>query len=209
MYERHIRDFHRKFRIDYDGAPRMLPRGTSGFHSGVPVLLRSISAALRHARDIAREAPADDLESFRIGFLIEELHEYVEACIKNDQAHAFDALVDLAYVLFGTSHLHGFPFGIGWITVHRANMAKERCRLDEVTAAKRGSAYDVVKPEGWEPPDLAAVLDAKRRQLQYVLARCPLCRARDEYPLTNVPQPCTNNCGHHFDVEENLDADAS
>lgn len=65
---------------------------------------------------------------------------------------ALDGLVDLAYVLFGTVHLHGFGpvFEEAWRRVHLANMQKVRAELD--SDSKRGSSLDVVKPAGWEKP---------------------------------------------------------
>lgn len=72
---------------------------------------------------------------------------------ESDLAEALDGLVDLAYVLFGTIHLHGFNriFGEAWYRVHQANMGKVRANSDG-TNSKRRSPLDIVKPEGWEPP---------------------------------------------------------
>ena len=45
----------------------------------------------------------------------------------------------------------------GWDEVQRANMAKVRAAEDG-SDSKRGSSWDVVKPDGWRDPDLEAVL---------------------------------------------------
>lgn len=103
----------------------------------------------------SRHLPADMAE-FRIKFLQEELDEYASATKNKDMEGEFDALIDLAYVLFGTSYLHGFPFAKGWRRVHMANMAK--VRVERAADSKRDSGFDVVKPEGWRPAPLKDLL---------------------------------------------------
>lgn len=101
--------------------------------------------------------PTDEgILKFRIGFMAEELDEFVRAWSEDDLAGAADALVDLAYVVFGTAHFMGLPWQRLWDEVHRANMQKERAI--SATQSKRGSVFDVVKPAGWQPPDLARIL---------------------------------------------------
>jgi predicted HAD superfamily Cof-like phosphohydrolase len=132
-----IQLFHSKFGIDYKGPPRMLP---------------------------------EDLFQFRLKFLGEELaewalhHQHMHSILTQDPvpdqaelthhlAEQLDAMVDLAYVLFGTVHLHGLDhvFVEAWHRVQRANMAKVLAQ--SAADSKRGYAQDVVKPAGWEPPD--------------------------------------------------------
>lgn len=133
-----IKAFHEKFELAYDGPPRDLD---------------------------------EELETFRVGFMAEELLEYVTEhpatkrvvdYIKNGVAirakkpsreKQLDALVDLVYVALGTAYMQGFDFEEAWRRVHEANMKKVRA-LSAVDSA-RGSTYDVVKPEGWVPPDLS------------------------------------------------------
>jgi thymidylate synthase (FAD) len=92
-----------------------------------------------------------DMQDFRIKFMQEELDEYKEAVANKDMVKAFDALLDLVYVTVGTAHLHGFPFDEGFEAVQEANMLKQKAKsADE---SKRGSAFDVVKPEGWVAPE--------------------------------------------------------
>lgn len=104
-----------------------------------------------------RDVP-DELIRFRIGFLVEELEEFISGAIDDDPEQMFDALLDLAYVVFGTAHLLGFPWQEGWEAVQKANMAKVRAAADG-SDSKRGSSFDVVKPEGWTAPDIKAVLN--------------------------------------------------
>lgn len=115
-----------------------------------------------------------DLIKFRIKFLLEELVEYASAVgavfevddqgrigvgftsderdLTIDEVTAFDSLLDLVVVAMGTAHLHGYPWQSGWEAVQSANMAKVRAKPDG-SNSKRASGWDIVKPEGWKPPD--------------------------------------------------------
>jgi len=101
--------------------------------------------------------PLTDHEfEFRSRFMREELDEYEDAVAEGDLAKAADALVDLVYVVLGTAHLHRFPFDEVFAEVQAANMRKVRASSAE--ESRRGSALDVVKPEGWTSPDVEGVL---------------------------------------------------
>lgn len=95
---------------------------------------------------------------FRRKFLQEELDEFEEAYLALDDAKAFDALIDLVYVAMGTAHLLGYPWEEGWAAVQRANMQKVRAESSDDARSVRRHELDVVKPEGWEPPDIRKVL---------------------------------------------------
>lgn len=98
----------------------------------------------------------DDEFRFRSKFLYEELAEFERAHRDDDLVEAFDALLDLAYVTIGTAIFMGLPWDDGFDEVHRANLTKER--VYDANETKRGSAFDVKKPDDWQPPELAAVL---------------------------------------------------
>lgn len=96
----------------------------------------------------------DHAVQFRLGFLEEELTELQQALANGDRVGAFDALLDLAYVAYGTALWLGVDpaqWHAGMRAVHNCNMAKERAL--SVDASKRGSTFDVVKPEGWTGPE--------------------------------------------------------
>ena len=95
--------------------------------------------------------PNDEMMAFRIDFMQEELNEFREAVEKRDIVMAFDALLDLAYVTLGTAYLMHLPWNEGWEHVQAANM--EKVRAKKAADSTRGSAYDVVKPPGWVPPN--------------------------------------------------------
>lgn len=129
-----IVEFHEKFGLEYSGSPRRL---------------------------------GEELAKFRAGFMAEELGEYclsegetkilvreVQRClIPAPIEKQLDALVDLVYVALGTAYLQGFDFNEAWRRVHEANMKK--IRVPFAIDSARGSTYDVIKPEGWSPPDLS------------------------------------------------------
>jgi predicted HAD superfamily Cof-like phosphohydrolase len=86
-------------------------------------------------------------------FMDEELAEYAMCGVQDDIEGQLDALVDLVYVALGTAYMHGFDFNEAFKRVHEANMKK--VRAVSMRDSKRGSIYDVVKPEDWTPPDLS------------------------------------------------------
>lgn len=95
-----------------------------------------------------------DATVFRLKFLQEELDELEEALGDGDRVKAFDALLDLAYVAYGTALFLGVDsaqWAAGMRAVHNCNMAK--VRVAKAEDSKRGSAYDVKKPDGWVGPE--------------------------------------------------------
>lgn len=72
-----------------------------------------------------------------------------------DIVEAADALADTLYVVYGSGHTLGLPLQDVFDEVHRSNM----CKVDESTGFCVVSPDGkVLKPEGWTPPDVAAVL---------------------------------------------------
>lgn len=131
----------------------------------------------------ARPTPPDvDMIKFRLNFLLEELSELAQASgfslsIQDDGELSFepdsfedepqevnledalDALVDLTYVVIGTSEFFGFGaqcmqghtiFEEAWNRVQKANCSK--VKATSADQSKRGVAFDIVKPAGWVPP---------------------------------------------------------
>lgn len=151
-----IAAFHEKFGLEYKGPPRLLP-------DDKPVT--------KDTRPLP--GPNNSMAEFRRKFLLEEAKEYSTATYRGNHslhltadlkdrvgevtehlADALDALVDTLYVALGNAYLHGFgdKFVEAWDRVHSKNMAK--VRVERADQSKRGSTFDVVKPEGWTPPDL-------------------------------------------------------
>lgn len=124
-----VGDFHEKFNLDNVTYHRAQPRS-------VP----------------------DDVLKFRYEFMKEELDEFAAGMSEVDHAQMADALVDLVYVAMGTAHLLGYPWDELWREVQRANLTKERASSNADPRSKRGHELDVVKPEGWKPPDIEGIL---------------------------------------------------
>lgn len=96
----------------------------------------------------------DDLWLERMNFIQEELEEMTEAHALGDLPKAADALIDLVYVVMGTGVMMGLPWQALWDAVQYANIRKERDPSQDTEHHK-----GVIKPPGWTPPDLQAVLD--------------------------------------------------
>jgi NTP pyrophosphatase (non-canonical NTP hydrolase) len=100
-------------------------------------------------------SPKDMIE-LRIKLLREEVEEYAEAARAGDMVEVLDALADIGYILAGTIINHGMQniYDEAFNEVHRSNMAK-------VVDGKviRREDGKVLKPEGWQAPQLAQFLD--------------------------------------------------
>lgn len=88
----------------------------------------------------------------RLDFLFEELEEMDKAYRTGDFPGIADALVDLVVVALGTAIQLGLPWDELWNDVQRANLAKVR------GVGPRGHAVDLIKPEGWVPPQTLEIL---------------------------------------------------
>ena len=88
---------------------------------------------------------------FRVAFMHEELKEFEDSHRVGDLEGCADALVDLAYVVFGTALIMGLPWQPLWNRVQACNMTKRLAKPDG-SDSKRKNPLDVVKPEGWVGP---------------------------------------------------------
>jgi predicted HAD superfamily Cof-like phosphohydrolase len=98
---------------------------------------------------------------FRYDLCEEELHEILKAHRKSDVVALADGLADLLYVTYGMALMCGIPIDDVFAEVHRANMRKERSGGDDDQRSTRGSRFDVIKPVGWQGPDVGRVLKEK------------------------------------------------
>ena len=96
--------------------------------------------------------PQDEFR-FRLNFLKEELEEFEEAHVLRDLEGASDGLIDLVVVAIGTAIGMGLPWEKLWNEVQRANMDKQ-------PGATARFGTDLVKPDGWIPPQLGPILEA-------------------------------------------------
>ena len=98
----------------------------------------------------------DELIELRIKLLTEEVQEYAEAARSGDLVEVLDALADIGYILAGTIINHGMQdiYDDAFNEVHRSNMAK----LVDGKVIRRDDGK-VLKPEGWQPPQLAQFVE--------------------------------------------------
>ena len=95
---------------------------------------------------------------YRLKFILEELNELVSASEEMNLEGTLDALVDIVYVALGTAWLMNLPIMDAWDRVHHANMQKERVVTNTDPRSKRHHHLDIVKPDGWIPPNLKDLL---------------------------------------------------
>ncbi len=107
---------------------------------------------------IGKARPLDkSTQAYRIHFLEEELNEFIQSANLDDTVGMADALIDIVYVAMGTAYMMGLPWQKLWNEVQRTNMNK--IRATDANQSKRKNSLDVIKPEGWEPPNLKAIID--------------------------------------------------
>lgn len=88
----------------------------------------------------------------RLAHLSEELAELTVAIDRGDLPGIADALADLVYLVYGVAVQLGIPLDEVLVEVHAANMRK-------VATALNDHKLGIAKPAGWQPPDVAGVLE--------------------------------------------------
>lgn len=80
-----------------------------------------------------------------------EVARYAKGFDQPDMIETIDGLCDLIYVVAGAAVTMGIDLDPFFEEVHRSNMAKDG----------GGTRADgkIMKPEGWQPPDIAGVLE--------------------------------------------------
>ena len=101
-----------------------------------------------------------DLEKVRMNHLKEEVKELEEAYETMNLEGVADALVDIVYIAMGTARMHNFPWQDMWDEIHAANLRKIRVIKSE--DSKRGTTFDVAKPDNWAAPNLRKVFDKQK-----------------------------------------------
>lgn len=96
---------------------------------------------------------APEVHALRTRLLREEVEEVAAALEGGDLPAIAAELADLLYVAYGTAVSLGIDIRPVFRAVHEANMAK-------VGGGKRADGK-VLKPPGWRPPDVAALIEAQ------------------------------------------------
>jgi predicted HAD superfamily Cof-like phosphohydrolase len=91
-----------------------------------------------------------NLLRFRQRFLEEELKEFDKAITNKDPEGAVDALIDLCVVAIGTLDIGKVDSNKAWDEVLDKNMKKEP---GENSSRYGSGGFDLIKPEGWVPPN--------------------------------------------------------
>lgn len=98
------------------------------------------------------------LEKFRRNFMAEEHKEFNAA---TDDNQRLDAICDYIYVALGYCHLRGWNFAEAWRRVQEKNMTKRPATAEDVAAGKTRHTSDILKPDGWTPPDHSDLVEVK------------------------------------------------
>lgn len=150
-----VKEFHRKFELPIGDTPQQLHDPmVPGQATFIQSYMRYVERTIKQYREMTYQ---DDVRWGRIQMMLEELREFSEAKTLEDQA---DSLVDLVYFALGTAVMMGLPWEKLFDEVHRANMEKER--VASSAESKRLNKLDVKKPEGWQAPDIAGILEDAR-----------------------------------------------
>jgi predicted HAD superfamily Cof-like phosphohydrolase len=103
--------------------------------------------------------PSPETVELRRSLIEEEKRELFEAMNSADLAQVAKELADLLYVVYGTAVSYGIDTAPVFAAVHRSNMDKAPGGV-----VRRRDDGKVLKPEGWQPPDIAALLRAQSEQ---------------------------------------------
>lgn len=96
-----------------------------------------------------------DLRALRRDLLAEEYAEYTTAENNDDLIEVVDALLDIIVIAWGTLIAY-----VGEDKAKAAAAEVTRSNLDKVTGQiRRREDGKILKPEGWEPPNIRKVLD--------------------------------------------------
>lgn len=88
----------------------------------------------------------------------EEAEELNQAIIDKNKVEMLDALIDILVVTIGAIHSMGADAEGAWKEVMRTNFAKIDQETGKVRKREDGK---VLKPAGWEPPNLKTYLGKK------------------------------------------------
>jgi predicted HAD superfamily Cof-like phosphohydrolase len=92
-----------------------------------------------------------------IKLINEEHQELLEATLSEDRVEQLDALIDILVVTIGAIHSAGWDAEGAWKEVMATNFAK----IGENGKVRKREDGKVLKPVGWEPPNLKPFLQRK------------------------------------------------
>jgi predicted HAD superfamily Cof-like phosphohydrolase len=101
------------------------------------------------------KVPTNERVALRRRLIEEEYEELIEALDEGDLAHIAKEAADVIVVVLGAMAEYGIPFDEVWKAVHASNMAK----VGEDGKVARREDGKVLKPDGWEPPNIEKIID--------------------------------------------------
>ena len=118
--------------------------------------MNSIIADVAKLMQASGQAPSDSTADLYAKLMLEEWTEFRDAHMVADDTETFDACLDLIWVTAGYMIARGWPIPAGWAEVVRSNHAK----IVDGRVLRRADGK-TLKPEGWTPPQLAALLNVR------------------------------------------------
>lgn len=94
--------------------------------------------------------PPLDIRDLRLNLIEEEFIELEDAFHTSNLPNVADAIGDLLYVVLGTAVACGINIDPIFEAIHISNMAKVGGKVRE--------DGKILKPEGWQPPDIMSLL---------------------------------------------------
>lgn len=92
----------------------------------------------------------DEREKLAVELVEEEFVELLQAYLDHDMRKLADACADLVWVVCGLAGAFGINLDAAWAEVKRTNYAK--------LGGPRRDDGKLLKPEGWQPPDMTDAL---------------------------------------------------
>lgn len=89
----------------------------------------------------------------------EEFDELTEAMNKADATEVLDACADLIWVIIGMTIAAKLPITVAWYEVTKSNHAK----IGSDGFVQRREDGKIQKPQGWQPPQIAQIVDTYAR----------------------------------------------
>jgi predicted HAD superfamily Cof-like phosphohydrolase len=90
-----------------------------------------------------------------LSLIKEEYKELRDAVKAKDEVEILDALIDILVVTIGAANAMGYDAEGAWDEVMKTNFAKVDPETGKVRKREDGK---ILKPEGWQPPQLAPFL---------------------------------------------------
>ena len=128
------------------------------------IVMRKLETKMRMPDDVDQFQKACDQnpspENVRLYYdlITEEYHEFREAIEVQDEVEQLDACMDMIWVILGFCHMKGFDVEGAWKEVSKTNLNKIDPKTGKV---KKDAAGKVMKPEGWQSPDLSSFIGKK------------------------------------------------